>query len=70
MNAMQWSLVFLGYLVLLYWTLRWLRWTTFVPIPGRAQDVRAICRRQTALDVDHAVAEALAAEIDLVQRPT
>lgn len=59
MNALRWTLVILGWLVIIYWILRVLRWSTYVPIPGRQQDVRAVCRRQAQWDIEAAVAEAL-----------
>ena len=59
MNAMQWSLVALGFALPSYLFMRWLRWNTRLPIFGRAQDVRKVMRRQTQYDVEAAVEEAL-----------
>lgn len=59
MNGMQWAIVTIGAAVPLYLGLRCLRWHTFLPVPGRAQNVRAVCRHQVQWDVETAVARAI-----------
>jgi len=59
MTVLGWTLIGVSWLVLGRYALKWLRWTLRLPIPGRAQDVRAICRRQSSWDVDAAVVDAL-----------
>jgi len=62
MTVLGWTLIGLGYVYLIACVLKWLRINTRLPLPGRAQDVRALCRQQTRIDVETAVAEALRAE--------
>ncbi len=51
MNAVQIVLCAAGVAVLGYLALRWLRWHTRLPIPGREQDVRSVMRQQVEHDV-------------------
>jgi len=69
-NWFQWLLCGVGAFVPGYLFLRWLRWNTFVPVPGRAQDVSAVCRRQSAVDVEQAVEEAIYGQSTLFVLPT
>ena len=59
MTVLGWTLIGVSWLVLGRYALKWMRWTLRLPIPGRAQDVRAICRHQASWDVEDAVAAAL-----------
>ena len=53
--VMQYALIALAWVVLIRWTLRFLRWSTRLPIPGREQDVRDVMNRSVGLDVSQAV---------------
>ena len=59
MTALGWTLMALSWLALGYMSVKWIRFNTHIPIPGREQDVRSIARSSVRLDVEDAVQQAL-----------
>ncbi len=56
MTLMQWAIISGVWWLLCVLLFKWLRRATYVPIPGREQDVRDIMRGGVSIDISQALA--------------